>query len=177
MPECVIHVDANGRLAGLGDRNQKRYAKWCAMVRALELGETLAFSWKHPRSPRHHRFFFCKLRELFDRQERFSDQDRLLDWLLVGIGYCDLVPGPDNTPCALPRSVNWIDCDEQTFTEVTRSLDEFLWSPYAQEFLWPHLTAQLRHENVEGWHAKSEENRQAAVERAVAEGKREPADA
>lgn len=173
MPECLIYVDGNGRLAGLGEKNQKRYAKWCSMVRALEPGETLSFSWKHPRSRRHHAFFFCKLRELFDRQERFDDDDRMLDWLLVGIGFCDLVPGRDGTPCALPRTINWTECDEQTFTEVARGIEDFMWTDYAQDFLWPHLSAAQRHENVQGWHAKAEDNRQAAVERAVAEGKRD----
>lgn len=171
MPECVIVRGEDGKLAGLGPTNQKRYAKFKRMVEELEVGETLSFSWKHPRSPRHHRFFFSKLHELFDRQERFARENQLLDWLLVGAGHCDLVPGAGGVPCALPRTLNWIECDEQTFTEVARAIDDFMWTDYAREFLWPHLAPALRHENVEGWHAKAEENRQRAVAaREAAEG-------
>lgn len=165
MPECVIVRHEDGKLAGLGVKNQKRYAKWRLMVQQLEVGETISFSWKNPRSPRHHGFFFSKLGELFDRQERFAEEDRLLDWLLVGAGHCELVPGPNGVPVAMPLSINWVECDEQTFTEVTRGIEDFMWTPYAQETLWPHLAPAVREENVEGWHKKAEENRQLAVAR------------
>lgn len=175
MPECVIYRGSDGRLAGLGETNAKRYAKWCVMVRELDMGESLVFSWKHPRSPRHHRFFFSKLRELFDRQERFDKDDRLLDWLLVGAGHCDLLPGPGGQVVAMPLSINWTECDEREFTEISQAIDQFMWTEYAQAFLWPHLSDAAQHENVVGWHAKAEENRAQAVARAEAEGRREPA--
>lgn len=168
MPDCVIVRNPDGKLAGLGEKNAKRYSKWRRMVEELDVGETLVFSWKLPRSRRHHGFFFSKLGELFDRQERFPDEDRLLDWLLVGAGHCDLVPGFGGQLVALPRTINWSECDEQTFTEAARGIEEFMWESYAQEFLWPHLAPAARHENVVGWHAQAEENRKQAVARAEA---------
>ena len=41
-----------------------------------------------------------KLAGLFHRQEVFGDQGRLLDWLKVGAGHVDLVPGRDGVMVA-----------------------------------------------------------------------------
>lgn len=162
----------DGKLRGVSEKDQKRYQKMRLLLNELEVGEAVRMGGlKLPRSRRHFGFFFCKLRELFDRQERFAEQDRMLDWLLVGAGYCDLVPGLGGQVVAMPKSISWEECDEQTFIEVHRKIDEFLWTDYAQEFLWPHLRPDVRAENVEGWHAKAEENRQTAVARLHAEGR------
>lgn len=162
----------DGKLRGLTPKDEKRRVAYRMALDALEVGEAVRVGGvKLPRSPRHFGFFFSKLGELVDRQERFPDKDRLLDWLLVGAGHCDLVPGFGGQLVAMPRPINWEECDERTFSEVHRGIDEFMWSDYAQAFLWPHLSPQARHENVVGWHAKAEENRQAALLRLIAEGK------
>lgn len=162
----------DGRLRGLTPKDEKRRTKMRIELDALEVGEAVRVGGiKRPRSPRHFGFFFSKIQELVDRQERFPDVERILDWLLVGAGHCDLVPGFGGQLVALPRSISWEQCDEQTFIEVHRGIDEFMWEDYAQELLWPHLSEAARHENVTGWHAKAEENRRAALARAIAAGK------
>jgi hypothetical protein len=164
-------VKVDGKLRGLTERDEKRYQKLRFRLNEMEDGEAAHMGGlKFPRSRKHFGFFFCKLRELFDRQERFDTVERLLDWLKIGAGYAELVPTP-NGPCALPLSISWDECDEQTFIEVAQAIDGFLWTDYAQETLWPHLRPAMRHENIQGWHEYAEEQRRLAVLRKEEEGR------
>lgn len=151
MPEIVIFKDDTGRLCGWGEKGRRAYAKWRHIVRSLEPGEMAHFAYRLPRSGRHHRFFFARLAELFGRQETFEDADRMLDWLKVGAGHVDMLPGIDGHPVAIPRSINWASLDEQGFIEFTRAMNDFLWTPHAQAVLWPHLNEQQRHDQVQQW--------------------------
>lgn len=151
MSDLVIFKGQDGKLEGLGEKGRRAWAKFRKVVAGLEAGETVQFSYKLPRSPRHHRFFFAKLAELFDRQEQFADVERLLAWLKVGAGHADLMPGRDGAPCAIPRSIAWHNLEEQGFIEFTRAMNDFLWTPQAQAFLWPHLDARQRYEMVNQW--------------------------
>jgi len=152
MPDLVVFRNEVGKLEGLGDKDRRAFAKFTKIVSELDFGETLHFSWRMPRSPAHHRFFFAKLADLFARQERFDDQDRLLDWLKVGSGFADLLPGHDGVPCAIPKSIAWHNLDEQGFIEFTFAMNAFLWQPYAQEVLWPHLDDNQRYACIDSWH-------------------------
>lgn len=171
MADVFVYKKEDGSLDGHSEKDKRAYLKLRRTLNELEIGEGIKLSWKLPRSRPHHGFFFAKLRELFDRQENFADPDRLLDWLKVGAGYADLFPGPGGVPCAVPKSISWDECDEQTFIEVARGIDDFMWTEYAQATLWPHLDEAQRHDNVEGWHKKAEENRQLAILRMHEAGK------
>ena len=151
MPELIVYRGDDGKLQGLGEKGRRAWEKFRRVVEGLEVGETMGFSYRLPRSPQHHRFFFARLAELFARQERFDDDERLLDWLKVGAGYADLMPGPDSSLVAMPRSISWVALDEQGFIEVHRAIRDFLMTPRAQEYLWPHLLPHARHQMVEGF--------------------------
>lgn len=163
MSQIALVKMPDGKWRPLSARDEKRFTKIQLRRAQMEPGECLIYTFVEPRSPRHFGFFFCKHRELFDRQEFFADSERLRDWLLVGAGYCDLFPAIDGHTVALPRSIAWELCDEQTFIEVARGIEDFMWSELAQRTLWPHLSAEERHLNVEGWHATAELNRQNAL--------------
>lgn len=152
VSSLVVYRDETGKLAGFGERGRRAWLKFQKRVRELEVGETLNFSYQLPRSPQHHAFFFLKLAALFERQERFQDQDRLLDWLKVGAGHVDLLPGRDGLMVAIPRSIAWHKLEEQEFIEFCRALNDFLWTPYAQAALWPHLNDEQRYQCIENWH-------------------------
>lgn len=152
MPELVIFRNGRGKLEGFGEKGRRAFAKFQKIVSELDFGETLHFSWRMPRSPQHHRFFFAKMTGLFERQERFDDFERLLDWLKTGAGYCDLLPGHDGVPCAIPKSIAWHNLDEQSFIETHKAIVDFLWQPYAQTVLWPHLDDDQRYACVDSWH-------------------------
>ena len=63
MSSVVLYRDEAGKLAGLGDRGHRQFEKFKRAVAALEPGETMQFDYKLPRSPKHHRLFFKKIRE------------------------------------------------------------------------------------------------------------------
>ena len=149
MPELIVYRDDSGQLMGLGEKGRRAWAKFTRRVGELEPGEMLTFSYRLPRSPQHHRFFFARIAKLVDRQERFDDISPLLEWLKVGAGHCELLPGPDGVPCAIPKSIAWDRLEEQEFIEVHRAITDFLWTPYAQAYLWPHLSEAQRYAMVE----------------------------
>lgn len=155
MSTVVIVKDETGKLRGFGEKGGRAYAKFQSKVKALEIGETLEFQWRAPRSPGFHRMFFGMLGELMDRQERFEDVEHLRAWLTVGAGYAEFVPGPDGQPVALPKSIAWASMDDTEFRELVTAVWSFLRTELAQRFLWPHLTPKAASEGVEqllvGW--------------------------
>lgn len=151
MSALIVFKDDTGKLEGFGAKGRRAWAKFTKLIAELEIGETLQFEYRMPRSPRHHSFFFLRLAALFERQEQFADQDRLLDWLKVGAGHVDMLPGRDGQMVAIPRSISWVKLDEQEFIEFARAMNDFLWTPYAQAVLWPHLSAESRYECVDNW--------------------------
>jgi hypothetical protein len=148
MPEVVVFKGEDGKLAGHGDKGERAYARFLARCRDMQHGATLAFSWREPRAPGSHRFFFAFLRGLFDRQEVFADADEMRAWLTVGAGYVRFVQGRDCL-VALPQSIAFDKLDEDEFQDLIQRVKQFLWEPHAQGFLWPHLSEQQRFDAVE----------------------------
>lgn len=149
MSDVVIVRGEDGRVRGLGEKGERAFDRWRRKVEAMEPGETLAFSWREPRSPKFHRLFFVMLADLFDRQEQFADVDQLRAWLTVGAGYCEFVPGPTGRMVALPKSIAWERMDDTEFRELVVEVWKFLRSEHAQRFLWPHLPLATASEAAE----------------------------
>jgi hypothetical protein len=139
MGAVVITKGQDGKLTGLGEKGAKAYAKFRRRVDSLLPGDTLHFEWREPRSLPHHRLFFAKVNALADRQEQFADTDKLRQWLTVGAGYCDFVPGPHGQIVAIAQSIAFHKLDEAEFADLHSRVDEFLWTEHAQRFLWPQL--------------------------------------
>lgn len=156
MSSIVLYRNEDGKLAGLGDKGERQYAKFKRAIDALEPGETLQFDYKLPRSPKHHRYFFWKLKGLFDRQETFEHEDDLRAWVLVGAGFCHFVPGTDGQLVAIPQSLDWAKLEEADFLEVHRRVDAFMWEIRARRVLWPHMDEERSFAAVEAWRAAYE---------------------
>lgn len=151
MSHVTILKNEQGKLQGLDDKGRRAYAKWRALVQNLPIGQTLTFSYRMPRSPKHHRLFFAKLNSLLQRTETFTDLDKLRYWLVMGAGYADFVPGLDGKPNAIPRSIDFDSMDEADFCELHHAVDTFLWTSRAQETLWPMLNDEQRYQCVESF--------------------------
>lgn len=144
MTKLVLTRSEEGKLRGLDDKAERAYAKFKAAVSKLMPGDTLAFSYRLPRNPRHHAFFFKKLSILLERQEVVQDLDKLREWLIVGAGFVDFYFGADGQMHAKPKSMDFDSMDEAEFAELHRAVDEFLYTEQAQAFLWPQLSQQQR---------------------------------
>jgi hypothetical protein len=156
MSSVVLYRSDDGKLAGLGDKGHRQYEKFKRAAAALEPGDTLQFDYRLPRSPKHHRYFFWKLKGLFDRQETFEHEDDLRAWVLVGAGFCHFVPGTDGQLVAIPRSMDWSMLEEADFLEVHRRVDAFLWELRARRVLWPHMNDAKSFESIDLWRAAYE---------------------
>lgn len=151
MTKLVLTRSEDGKLCGLDAKAERAYAKFKAAVSRLMPGETLAFSYRLPRSPRHHAFFFKKLSILLERTEAVQDMDKLREWLIVGAGYVDFFFGADGQMQAKPKSIAYDEMEETEFAELHRAVDEFLYTDKAQAFLWPQLTPPQRWNCVESF--------------------------
>lgn len=141
MSAVVITKGVDGKLEGLGEKGARAWGKFRRRVDRMQPGDTLSFTWREPRSQKHHGLFFHKLGALHDLQERFDCEEKLRAWLTVGAGYCDFAPGPDGQMVAIPQSIAWDQLDEADFQDLHRRVDAFLWTDHARGFLWPRLTA------------------------------------
>ncbi len=159
MSTVIVLKGNDGRLEGLGDKGRRMYLKLKRTIAAMAIGEMMCLSFKLPRSPKHHNFFFLKITGLFDRQEQFSDFERFRGWLTVGAGYCDLMPGPGGLSVALPQSLAFENMDEAEFVDLHQKINAFLWGEHAQQFLWPHLDYDHTYEAIERWHMEFEHGR------------------
>lgn len=151
MSKVVITKDRQGKLCGLDPAGQRAYAKWRKLVLDLPVGQTLTFSFRLARSPRHHRLFFAKLQELLRRTETFQRLDHLRHWVVMGAGYADFVPGLDGKPNAVPKSIDFDSLDEAEFSELHMAVDAFLWTPVALTTLWPEQDEQTRNACMESF--------------------------
>lgn len=156
MSQLVIFKNESGKLEGFGEKGRRAWLKFLKVVEGMAPGETLGFTYKLPRSPQHHRFVFACFAALLERQSTFEDLDHLLIFLKVGAGYVEFLPGTDGQLVAVPKSIAWDKLEEQDFVEVKRRIWDFLWTPHAQAFLWPHLSAEQRYECIDHWHRSFE---------------------
>lgn len=152
MSAVLVFKGNDGKLQGFGDKGQRAYAKFKRAIAALEDGEMMRFTFKLPRSLKHHGFFFLKMHALFDRQERFSEFDHLRYWLTVGAGYVDMLPGMGGQWLSVPQSIAFDELCEAEFVDLHQKINAFLWGEATQAFLWPHLSYEQTYLAVDQWH-------------------------
>lgn len=148
MARIILTRDDTGRLDGLTDADKRAYGRFRVKVGNLGHGDTLAFEFKLPRSPRFHRLHFAFLGALFDCQEVFDDPERMRKWIEVGAGHVDFVPGPAGELMALPRSVAYEALEDSDFREHHLKVIGFLRTPGAYRFIWPHLSDDGREQMI-----------------------------
>lgn len=147
--DLILRKTEQGTLEGVGERSAKAYEGWRKFVREMAPGQTCRFSWRAPRSPKFHAYFFGVLGSLFDQQEQFHKDRDLLEWVKVGAGHCTFGPGPDGRMVAIPRSISWEELGDDEFREFVDAAWAFLRSERAGFFLWPMMTPAGRSEAIE----------------------------
>lgn len=149
MAKLVLVKNESAELEGFGDANRSGYNRFRAHVGAMGVGELVSFEWRPPRSPKFHRRFFVMLHKLFERQEQYRSEDALRGWLTIGAGECEYGVNRQGVMCAFPKSIAWDKMDDLEFGVFVRNVDEFVWSEYARDFLWPHLSRQRTYDMVQ----------------------------
>lgn len=149
MSVVQVTKDEQGKLVGFGEKGERAYARFLAAVRELEPGEMLGFEYRVPRSGPFHRRHFAVLKAFFDSQEQFSDSEQFRKWTEVGAGHVEFVPGPKGRMVALPKSISYESLDDEEFRDVHERVVQFLRTPHATRFLWPHLSDLQAGEMVE----------------------------
>lgn len=131
-------------IRGVGDISDKRWRRlWGAIWRA-DPDEAHVLFHAEERSGPFHRMHQAVLGRLFELQERFTNIDRLHDWLKVGAGFVEWQEGRRGGLWPKPRSTNFKDCSEAEIREFHHDMVEFLHTERAQRFLWRRVKADQR---------------------------------
>lgn len=139
MPEMHITRNEFDRIAGCNERHERAWGRFYQRLKELSRDTVLVVKWWEPRSPKFHRFHFAILNAIYQSQEQFDKFDALREWLQVGAGHCQFVPGPKGKMVALPLSIDFEHLDDVEFGEHHQSVRKFALSVHATRFLWPAL--------------------------------------
>ena len=141
MPSALDNVRnfLFGVFDGWNQADKRGWRKIWKRLMSLEPGEFAVIEFVIPRSGPYHRRHFAILNAVFDAQERFDDLDRMRDWLSIGAGHVDWVPGAKGGIVPLPKSISFAKADQAEFEEYHRKVMAFLRGPHAPVFLWKHL--------------------------------------
>ena len=96
----------------------------------------------------HRRHMLIETR-LFEAQEKFEHWEQFRNWLKLGSGFCDWMPGPRGAVVPIPRSISFDKLEDDDMRQVHDDMLAFLRTDHAQKVLWRHLTPQRRGEMLE----------------------------
>lgn len=128
-------------LHGIDEKNHKRWVRFLKMVFSMEHGEIAEIGTRIPRSGPFHRFHMAIEQGVFNAQHRFTDFEQFRNWLKIGAGHVDWVPGAKGGIVPLPKSTSYANLEEAPMREVHESMMAFLRGPHAAPYLWKHLPA------------------------------------
>lgn len=138
-----------GMVDGLGDRGKRQWRRFVGGLMRLEPGEMVEIKTHKARSgPFHRRHMVIEMR-VFEAQEKFEQFEQFRNWLKVGAGFCDWVPGPKGAVMPIPRSIAFDKLEEGEMQQVHADMLAFLRTPHALKTLWRHLSEPARSEMIE----------------------------
>ncbi len=127
---------------GVRGIDEKNHKSWCRFLRelfSLEDGEIAEIGTRMPRSGPYHRFHMAMEQAVFNAQERFTQFEMFRNWLKIGSGHVQWVPGAKGGIVPLPKSISYMDLEEDAMREVHAAMLEFLHGAHAAPYLWKHL--------------------------------------
>lgn len=150
MAKVALRLDECGKLTGLTPADDRGYRRFKAKLGTMNIGDTISFEYRVPRSPKFHRRHFAILGLIFDNQERFASPTQFRKWTEVGAGHFELVPAKDGTLYPLPLSIDYDSLDDSEFYEVHTHVIQFLRSQHATRHLWPAVSDIVAGNAMEG---------------------------
>ena len=147
--KAAVRAVMFGIVDGLGERGKKQWRRFINGLLRLEPGEMVEIKTHKARSGPFHRRHMAIESAIFEAQERFEYFEQFRNWLKVGAGFCDWVPGPRGAVMPVPRSIAFDKLEDDDMRQVHDDMLVFLRTGHAGKVLWPHLADAQRLEMVE----------------------------
>ena len=128
-------------LRGVDDKNHSRWLRFLRSVFSLEEGEVAEVGTRIARSGPFHRRHMALERALFNAQQRFTQFEMFRNWLKIGCGFVEWVPGAKGGIVPLPKSISYAELEEAPMRAFHADLLAFLRGPHVAAYLWKGLDA------------------------------------
>lgn len=149
IERAAAHKVLQQGLRGVDEKNHKRWTSFLKRVFSLEHGEIAEVGTRIPRSGPFHRYHMAIEQAVFNAQERFSQFEMFRNWLKIGAGHVDWVPGAKGGIVPLPKSISYAELEDAEMREFHDSTLAFLRGPHAAIYLWKHLPPDQAAEMME----------------------------
>jgi hypothetical protein len=124
---------------GVDEQNHKRWRSFLKKLFGMEHGEVAEVSTRMPRSGPFHRYHMAMEQAVFDGQERFQQFEMFRNWVKIGAGHVEWVPGAKGGIVPLPKSISYAQMEEPEMREFHANVMAFFRGPHAAKYLWKHL--------------------------------------
>jgi hypothetical protein len=139
-----------GVVDGLGAKGRKAWRRFWNGLLKLEPGEIVEIRTHKERLGWYHRKHMALESRLFEAQERFESFEQFRNWIKIGAGFCDWVPGPKGAVVPIPRSIAYSKLEQGDMEQFHDDVIGFLRSPHAIKVLWPKADQNTALQAVEG---------------------------
>ena len=124
---------------GLSEQDQKAWRRFWNWIWKAGSGELFAIETWTPRKGTFHRRHMKIESTVFKAQERVRSFEQFRYWLKIGAGFVDWMAGPKGGVVQVPRSISYKKFDDEAMRRFHDDSIDFLRTPHAQAYLWPHL--------------------------------------
>lgn len=138
-----------GVIDGFNKEDRRAWRSFWKRVMGMEPGDMAVAEMLFPRSGPFHRRHMKIEQTVFDAQERFQNFDALRNWIKIGAGHCEWVPGPKGAIVPIPKSIAYASMDDEEFKSFHENAIQFLRGGHAADVLWPHLKGARAAEMME----------------------------
>lgn len=145
ISEADRHAASKVMQQGLRGVDDKHHARWLRLLRdmfSLQDGEVVQVGSKVPRNTEFHRRHMALEQAVFNAQRRFQEFEQFRNWLKIGAGHVNWVPGAKGGIVPLPKSISYIELDDAEMQRVHDAMLEFLRTPQVSRYLWRELNGE-----------------------------------
>lgn len=138
-----------GAIDGLGEKGKRQWRRFVSSLFGMAPGEMVEIRTHRERLGWYHRKHMALESKVFEAQERFESFEQFRNWVKLGAGHCDWVPGPKGAVVPLPKSISYAKLEQADMEAFHAAAVEFLRTPHAIKTLWPKAAAHVRELAVE----------------------------
>jgi hypothetical protein len=129
-------------LRGIDDKHQARWMRLLRDMFSLQDGEVVQVGGKPARNTEFHRRHMALEQAVFNAQQRFKEFEQFRNWLKIGAGHVTWVPGAKGGVVPLPKSISYVELNDDAMQRVHDAMLDFLGSSYVACYLWKELEAE-----------------------------------